>query len=95
MGQTSDGFKLTIKLIKFKIAFRSVRLFFPCLLFAILGCSNNSSEKWMKAKESCVYESKTPPLQRVINYENPDLCKRETIIKKKKQKRLRELIDKQ
>ena len=94
MGQVSNGFKVTIRLLYLKIHFRGVKSLFPCIFLVMFGCSNNNSEKWMEAKESCVYESETPPLRRVINYENPDLCSRQTLVKKKKQKRLRELIDK-
>lgn len=93
MGQISDGFKVTIRFKPIK-HLSNVKLLFPFILLFIFGCSSNNTEKWIETKESCVYESKTPPLRRVINYENPDLCKRQTVVKKKKQKRLRELIDK-
>jgi len=94
MGQISDGFKLTIRFKLIKRYLKNVKPLSLCILLSMFGCSDNTTEKWMETKGSCVYESVTPPLRRVINYEDPELCKRQTTVKKKQQKRLRELIDK-
>ena len=57
----------------------------------MLGCSNTTS--WIEVNESCLFESETPPLRRVINYADTELCDRHPIAKKKRQKRLRELLE--
>lgn len=60
-------------------------------LWGIVGC-NSSAPQWTQAEESCIYESENPPLRRVVNYSNPDLCDRHAPEKVKRHQRLRELF---
>lgn len=66
---------------------------FSCGLLLALGvvaCSD--LPLWVESNESCVFESQEPPLQRVVNYAHAELCDRQPVVKKKRQKRLRELF---
>ena len=70
------------------------KLILLCLLggIGVAGCSS-PTVGWVEVNDSCIFESETPPLRRVINYIDTELCDRQPIAKKKRQKRLRELLD--
>jgi len=48
-------------------------IFFAIIVFIIVGCTKNS---WEDFGDSCILISKKPPLRRVINYTDHDLCGR-------------------
>ena len=53
-----------------------LRTFFLAgLVFEFAGCSG-SSPVWKNHGDSCINISETPPLKRVINYTDHDLCER-------------------
>lgn len=66
-------------------------LFFLLCWGGMVGCG--SSTGWVEVNEGCLFESETPPLRRVINYADTELCDRHPMIKKKRPKRLRELLE--
>lgn len=91
MGQASDEYQVKIFAKNLNRGFLS-KLLSACFLM-IVGMAGCASDRlWVEARESCIFESEMPPLRRVINYADPELCDRQTIVNKKKQKRLRELF---
>ncbi len=77
--------------------FRNTILIGLLLLSGSIGCSSNDIDiierTWEEAEESCIYESKTPPLRRAINYVDTELCGRRVLEKKERKRRLRDLLD--
>ncbi|MBF0278192.1 MAG: hypothetical protein HQM13_10390 [SAR324 cluster bacterium] len=69
---------------------RTVLFFLGCWVGAT-GCTQTTN--WVESNESCLFESESPPLRRVVNYSDSELCDRRPIAKKKRQKRLRELLE--
>ena len=49
-------------------------IFVAGLVFELAGCGDKSI--WTNHGDSCINISETPPLKRVINYTDHDLCER-------------------
>jgi len=60
-------------LFLFKNKVLAKRLFLVALPCIIFGCSEKS---WKDHGDSCILISENPPLKRVINYTDYDLCSR-------------------
>ena len=58
-------------LLKRFIFYKTIFIIFT--FYAVVGCAKKS---WVDYGDSCILISDDPPLRRVINYSDHDLCKR-------------------
>ena len=71
LSDNQSNLKKLLSVCKFLL--RAV--FLAGLFFELAGCSVNRPI-WKNHGDSCVIISETPPLKRVINYTDHDLCER-------------------
>ena len=67
--------KLNLKKCLSVRSFLPGTIFLAGLVFELVGCSV-SGPIWKNHGDSCISISKIPPLKRVINYTDHDLCER-------------------
>ena len=54
--------------------FLFLAMIFSTMTYILVGCTENT---WENHGDSCILTSENPPLKRVINYTDHDLCGRE------------------
>lgn len=68
------------------------------LCFLISGCSGFESEttpsrQWSRNKDACVFTSNDPPMRRIVNYVDEDLCSRPKSTNRPRRVKLRDHLN--
>ena len=90
LSYNQSNLKKTLFVGKFLLS----TFFLAGLVFKLAGCSINRTV-WKNHGDSCIRISENPPLKRVINYSDHDLCERKLSPRKAPNPKIRHITEKE